>query len=188
MIRLLVEDVTLTRNCKMVKMQIRFKGGMTQTMQTSIPLSAWEARKTNQEIVAEIDELINHFTYPEIAENLNRRGITPSMAPKFKAKIIAKLRRRYNLKSRYDRLREKGLLTVDEMAKELAVSSCTVKTWRKYGLLKSIRYNDKDGRLYELPPKENRPYKSQGLKFKLIERKKLIPFTTQTTNEVQHES
>ena len=187
-IRLLVEDVTLTRNCKIVKMQIRFKGGMTKTLQTSVPLSAWEDKKTDQKIIAEIDELINHYTDFEIAKNLNRRGITPSMAPKFKAKIIAKLRRRYNLKPRYDRLREKGLLTVDEMAKELAVSSCTVKTWRKYGLFKGIRYNDKDGRLYELPPKENRPCKCQGPKSKLIERKELMPFITQATNEVQHES
>jgi hypothetical protein len=154
---------------KHVDIRIRLKGGATHQMTVQIPLNAWEQRKTEPHIIEEIDKLIDHFTDKEIADNLNRRGVKPSEGQSFNAAIIGVLRRGNNLKSRYNRLREKGLLTADEMAQELQVSAVTVKIWRRYGLLRGHKYNDKGGgeRLFELGAKENRPVKSQGLNFKL---------------------
>ena len=78
-------------------------------------------------------------------------------------------------------------MTVDETAKELKVSANTVKIWRRYGLLKGYKYNDKGERLFDLGTKEIRPIKSQGLKFKLSERPKYEQLVSHATNEVQFE-
>ena len=187
MARLIIEDVTMERTEEDADLKIRLKGGATHQMIVPIPLNAWQAKKTKPEIVEEIDKLINHFTDQEIVDNLNRRGIKPSEGPKFTRVIIGNLRRNNNLKSRYERLREKGLLTVEEMAETLNVSTCTVKIWRQYGLLKSYSYNDKGERLFELGPKEMRPRKSQGLTGKLSERPKYEELASHATNGVQFE-
>jgi len=73
------------------------------------------------------------------------------------------------------------------MAKELNVAANTVKIWRRYGLLKGYKYNDKGERLFQLGAKEIRPQKSQGLKFKLSERPKYEELVSQAANEVQSE-
>lgn len=121
MVRLIIEDVTLTRTDKEIGLRVRFKGGAIRQMTVPIPWNAWQARKTSPQIIDDIDQLIDHYTDQEIADNLNRRGIKPSQKQKFSAVIVGKLRRGSNLKTRYDRLREKGLVTVDEMAKELVI-------------------------------------------------------------------
>ena len=187
MIRLIIEDVTMVRDDKNVDLCIRLKGGATHQMTVPVPLNAWQVRKTKPEIIEEIDKLIDHFTDKEIADNLNRRGIKPSEGEKFNSAIIGKLRRHNNLKSKYDRLREKGLLTVDEMAEALDVSASTVKIWRRYGLLKGYSYNDKGWRLFEPVTEKTRPAKSQGMKFKLSERPKYEELVSHATNEVQFE-
>jgi Helix-turn-helix domain len=55
------------------------------------------------------------------------------------------------MKSRYDRLREAGYLTVEEMAKLLGIAAKTVQERRKRGLLKGVRLNDLHEYLYEYP-------------------------------------
>jgi DNA invertase Pin-like site-specific DNA recombinase len=187
MIRLIIEDVTMERDDKDVDLRIRLKGGATHQMTVPVPLSAWKARKTKPEIIEEIDKLIDHFTDKEIVDNLNRRGIKPSEGEKFTRAIVGVLRRNNNLKSRYDRLREKGFLTVDEMAEVLNVSAITVKIWRRYGLLKGYKYNDRGERLFEPVTEKTRPAKSQGMKFKLSERPKYEELVSHATNEVQFE-
>ncbi len=186
MVRLLIEDVTLSRTGKHTTAQIRFRGGQTKRLDLPYPLSAPEARKTPEGIVEEIDRLLDHHTDRETADNLNRRGFSPSVGAKFNAIIIGKLRRSRHLQNRYQRLRKAGLLTKNEMSKELGVSTCTIKIWQSHGLLKGYCYNDKGGRLYELPPEEKRPVKSQGRKF--TERRIYPKVTTQAANEVQHEA
>ncbi len=187
MIRLIIEDVTMVRDDKNVELRIRLKGGATHQMTVPVPLNAWQSRKTKPEIIEEINKLIDHFTDREIVDNLNRRGIKPSEGEKFTRAIVGVLRRNNNLKSRYDRLRKKGFLTVDEMAEVLNVSAITVKIWRRYGLLKGYKYNDRGERLLEPVTEKTRPVKSQGMKFKLSERPKYEELVSHATNEVQFE-
>jgi len=71
---------------------------------------------------------------------------------------VARIRHHYHLKTRYERLREKGLLDLHEMAAALNVDSCTVKIWRAAGLLTAYAYNSKNECLYE-PPAPDRPQK-----------------------------
>ena len=77
---------------------------------------------------------------------------------------IARIRNRYGLTSRYDRLRKAGMLSVQEMAVELGITPQSVKIWNRHGLIRGHAYNDKDEYLFEHPG-NNPPRKAQGVKF-----------------------
>ncbi len=186
MIRLLIEDVTLTREEKQARLQIRLRGGQTKTLNVLLPLSAGLLRKTPEHIIKEIDTLLNDYTEGEIAQQLNERGITSSMGHRFTPSLIAKLRRAHHLTPRYHRLRKQGLLTQTEIADELGVHHSTIRTWYAHGILVAYNYNDKGERLYELPEERDRPTKMQGQK--LSERSETTKVTSHATNEVQHEA
>ena len=62
-----------------------------------------------------------------------------------------RIEQRYGLKSRYDRLREAGYLTAEEMAELQHISPKTVAERRKRGLLKAAQVNDRPEYLYERP-------------------------------------
>ncbi|MGH7436339.1 MAG: MerR family transcriptional regulator, partial [Polyangiaceae bacterium] len=57
----------------------------------------------------------------------------------------------YDLKSRYMRLRARGLLDEAEIAKRLHVKPSTIKIWRRAGLLVAHRFDDKGQCLFERP-------------------------------------
>ncbi len=57
----------------------------------------------------------------------------------------------YGLSSRYDRLRERGMLNRKEMADRLGIHEQTVGQWAKHGIIKAHLYNDHGWQLYELP-------------------------------------
>ncbi len=150
MARLLIEDVTLLKT-EVVTLQIRFRGGATRTLAVPLPKPAWMMRQTSPEVVAKIDRLLEDYTDAEIAALLNERGLTSGAGKPLHALIVARVRREYGLVDRYDRLRKRGLLDESEIAKRLHVEPCTIKVWRRAGLLVAHRYNDKGECLYERP-------------------------------------
>jgi hypothetical protein len=157
LMRLLLEDVTLIQN-EEITAHVRFKGGVTKTLTLPRPLNAWQARKTPAEVVTEIDQLLDHHTYPRIAAILNERGTPSGEGKAFSSRMVARIRRSYALTPRYDRLRKLGMLTVQEMALHLGISTQTVKIWNRHRLIRHA-YNDKNDCLYE-PPSEETPRKA----------------------------
>jgi DNA invertase Pin-like site-specific DNA recombinase len=182
MMRLLIEDVTLSKDGAIIA-HVRFKGGACQTLTLARPLPAWEARMTDGEVVAQIDQLLNNHTIGQIAPLLNQQGLRSGAGLPFTAKIVARLCRAYQLKSRHDRLREVGKLTLVEIAEQLRVSTATVKVWRRHGLLRGHPYNDKNECLYD-PSDQAAPSKSQGRK--LSQRRRFPRVLSHRSNEVQH--
>ena len=162
LVRLLIEDVTLTREPEMVA-NVRLKGGVLQTLRLAKPLRSWESWQTAPKVIEEIDRLLNECTDTEIAARLNRTGFKSGKGGSFTARVVARLRRQYQLKNRYVRLREAGMLTQDEIAVELGINPSTVRVWRNHGLVLAYPYNAKNECLYE-PPGNNRPMKQQGAK------------------------
>jgi len=184
MVRLLVEDVTLTRDQK-ITLHIRFKGGACKTVMVPLPQNAWQQRLTRRDVVEEIDRLLDQYHDVEIAAILNEHGFRSGKGCLFSASIVARIRRNYGLKNRFDRMRQTGLLTVKEMATVLAVSQGTVKTWKNHGMLAAHAYNDRDEYLYERPA-DNPPRKMQGRK--LVDRRRFPLLQPDQTNEVQYEA
>lgn len=99
--------------------------------------------------------------------------------------MVQRLRRDYGLKKRYDRLRDAGLFTLQEIASLLKVSTSTIKRWRRHGLLRVHTYNDKGECLYEHPG-DDPPVKAQGRK--LAQRRRFPQVDPNRTKEVQCET
>ena len=134
------------------------KVGKTETLTTLNPKSSAQQIQTRPEIVELVDQLLDHHVYSEIADILNERGFRPggSARPRprgdhFTAKRVAYLMHTYGLSSRYDRLRERGMLNKKEMADRLGIHEQTVDRWAKHGIIKAHFYNDHGCQLYELP-------------------------------------
>ncbi|MBU6423456.1 MAG: recombinase family protein [Chloroflexi bacterium] len=156
LLRLIVEDVTLTRT-ERILVQVRFRGGATRTLELPLPLSAAQLRKIDPAVVGEIDRLIDEHTDGEIAELLNARGLRPGVAERFSLTIVGAMRREYHLEDRFARLRRRGMLTLGEICGVLGADPGTVKIWAREGHIPSQVYNDKGQRLFERPARSHLP-------------------------------
>lgn len=148
LIRLIIEDVTLVKEQE-VSVQIRFKSGATKSLTLPRQKTAWQLHQTPRQVVEEIDRLLDQYTDGQISKKLNAQGLRSGKGEEFNPRMVAKVRRHYNLKSRYDRLREMGLLTQQEIAQELGITEQSVKIWRNDGRLRGQVYNDRKQCLYE---------------------------------------
>jgi hypothetical protein len=180
----MIEDVTLTRATE-ITMQVRFKGGLTRTLNVPIALNAWKKYMTAPAVLAEIDRLLDEHTDADAARILNERGLASGRRMKFTGQIIGALRKGNRLKSRYERLRERGMLDVTEMAALLGTSMRTIYLWHRQGQLQPHRYNDSRAYLYQAP-EANSPLRSQDRKYR--RGKSANQLVHPTNNEVQYEA
>jgi DNA invertase Pin-like site-specific DNA recombinase len=158
MARLLIEDVTLLKSGDSATVQIRFRGGATRTLSIPLPKPAWMSRQTSPEVIAAIDRLLDEHTDGEIASLLNERRMTSGTGKQFHRLMIARIRDEYGLRDRYSRLRARGFIDQQQLAKRLHVTTCTIKIWRRAGLLRAHSFNDKGECLFE-PPGADTPVK-----------------------------
>jgi DNA invertase Pin-like site-specific DNA recombinase len=156
----MIEDATLIKipTERITRIHVRFRGGKTETITTLNPKSSAQQIQTLPEVVQLVDQLLDHHVYSEIAGILNERGFRPGGsarpgrgADRFTAKRVAYLMHTYGLCSRYDRLRERGMLNKREMADRLGIHEQTVDRWAEHGIIKAHLYNDHGWQLYELP-------------------------------------
>jgi DNA invertase Pin-like site-specific DNA recombinase len=184
MVRLLLEDVTVVKTTDGLTVYLRFRGGATTTLTLARALNAWQLRETSAEIVALIDQLLDQHTDDGVANMLNARGYLSGTGQPFHGGIVQHIRHEYQLRSRYARLRARGLLTRDEIADVLNVSPDTVKIWGRHGLLRRCVSNDKGECLYE-PPGPDAPTKMQGRR---LSDRRLHNVRPDQANEVQYEA
>src|SRR5215471_16621506 len=143
MIRLLIEDVTVNRG-DAITAHVRFRGGSTRTLTLPVPLRAWELKKTSSAVMAEVDTLLESQTPGRIAAILNQNGHRSGDGRLFTRKMVVDLVKDNEvIKSRYERLRDKGFLTQEEMAERLGITSGTVRTWARHGLVRAHPYTDR---------------------------------------------
>ena len=150
MARLLLEDVTLRRDDD-ITVQVRFKGGATHQLHLPLPKSVTITRKTNLELIAEMDRLLNERSEADVARLLNERGWRSSTGQPFSLTLLQGLRRTYRLKSRFVRLQEQGLLTARQIEDMLGPGTNRAKYWRKAGMLKVVKLNQHYQDLYQRP-------------------------------------
>lgn len=182
----IIEDVTLIKLPAqgVTNVHVRFKGGKTETMTTQNPKSSAQQVKTQPKIVELVDKLLDDYTHPEIADLLNEQGLRPggSVRPgrnetRFTALRVGYLVHRYALRSRYDRLRARGMLTKQEAAARLGIHELTLVRWAQHSLVRRHAYNA-HAYLYE-EPAPNSPIKHCSRWDRLADR----AATSKTTNE-----
>jgi DNA invertase Pin-like site-specific DNA recombinase len=179
--RLLLEDVTLIKREQLL-IHIRFPGGANRTLELPRPR---RATVTQRSVVTEVDQLLDHHSHETIANILNSRGFVSGYGKPFTGRMIGRLRIEYGLKSRFERLRAKGMLTLVEMAQRLGICTKQLKAWRDAGLLRAHLCNEKNEYLYEDPGSEP-PKKARGVR--LSKRPRLTENVLQRPSEVQCEA
>lgn len=148
---LLVDDVTLIK-ADTITAHVRLSGGATRTLVLDRPLPIAQIRKFKPELVAEVDRLLEQHCDREIAEILNQRGLRTWEGKPFNLKKIAFIRAAYQLDSRHQRLRCRGMLTTHEVADQFNVSETAVHQWGREGLIKRCYTDTLCRGLWKLPP------------------------------------
>jgi DNA invertase Pin-like site-specific DNA recombinase len=150
MVRLLIEDVTISRE-ERILLQIRFRGGKTTTLTIPRPLGYCQARKQSPELIRAMDCLLDDYNYDDVARILREKGFQTGGGVPLSATAVGYIRIAYGLKSRFERLRERGLLTLSEISEKLGISMETIYRHRKLGILRAHRYDGQNRCLYEDP-------------------------------------
>src|ERR1700676_5350278 len=96
-----------------------------------------------QAMVAEMDRLLDDYNYADGARILNEKGFKTGDGWPLTSIAVGYVRKAYGLKSRFDRLRERGMLTISEMARACGVSINTIGHWRQKGVIRAHAINDR---------------------------------------------
>ena len=162
LMRLLIEDVTLFKSDG-IQIDIRFKGGAVRSLSIKCCQGGWENWKTPDAIIEEIDRLLDDHTFGEIATILNNRGTTTAIGKEYTGRRISLIQRYYGLRSRFSRLRQTGLLTLDEITDRLGITKRRVRYLRGKGRL-PVGYkklSDVGDCMYEPPAPEIKRQKAK---------------------------
>lgn len=164
MLRLLIEDVALTR-ADTIRVQIRWKGGATTSLDRPLPLSAPDLRRTPATIVEQVRVLAAEKTDHQIAEALNARCLRSGTGQPFARLLVRHIRKTHGIESWYERLRRDGWRTLSEAAKELGLHRCTAQRFALEGVLRAVRANDK-GEILVAPLIDAPPIAHPGKRFR----------------------
>ena len=152
MLRLLIEDVALTR-ADDIRVEVRWRGGATTELHVPIPLNCIEARRTGREALDLIAALARDHTDDQIAELLNERGIRTGTGRPFTRGRVDFLRRSRRIPGYYEHLRRAGLVTGEEIRTRTGISEGALRRLRRAGLVRAIRCDRKHW-LYENPSED----------------------------------
>jgi len=144
----LIEDVTL-RCAETIQLHVRFRGGQVTSLSVPHPVPTPRVLKTPAETRQALDRLLESCSDPEAAKKLNAAGHRNWLGQPFTAKGVCILRQHCGFKTRFERLRARGCLTVHEMAKRLGLCTTTVYNLGRAGVLPQQRYGNDNRCLYE---------------------------------------
>ena len=188
----IIEDATLIKFPEegTTKIHVRFKGGRTETLTTLNPKSSAQQVKTQPRIVDLVDKLLDDHICSEIADLLNERGLRPGGSARhgqaearFTTLRVDYLVHRYGLRPRYERLRDRGMLTKEEASAHLGIHESTLNRWVEHGIVVRHAYN---GYAYLYgPPGTNPPVKHSSRWNRLIDRAVAIQ-TAKESKSSQH--
>lgn len=160
MLALLIEDVTLVRDSEIVA-QVRFRGGATTRLTVPLPLNAWQIRKTPDDVLSQIDELLDHHSERQTVDILNQRGLRTGAGDPFTLTSLRWILYARGTRTHKQRLHHGGLLTAKELAGKLGVCETTINTWRCKGVLHGYRCEKNKGWLYPSPDPAQQPTRQE---------------------------
>jgi DNA invertase Pin-like site-specific DNA recombinase len=149
-LRLLILDVTLVKSDK-ITVHVRLSGGATRTLVLDRPLPIAQIRKFKPELVAEVDRLLDRHCDREISDIFNAQGLRTWEDKPFNLKKIDFIRGAYNLPSRRQRLRDRGMLTTEEVAERFDIAPTTVHKWGRQGLITKVYSDNQNRGLWDIP-------------------------------------
>jgi DNA invertase Pin-like site-specific DNA recombinase len=155
LIRLLITDVTLTRGEDTITAAVRLPGGQHHTLHLPIPLNAWQERKTPATTITLIDQLLSTHTYSQVASVLSQQGLASGDGKPWDAGRVRAHCHTRHIPSLWQRLRNAGMLTLDETAQQLGAHPQSIKRWYRLSLITGHLADDRGTCLYH--PGQARP-------------------------------
>ena len=117
---------------------------------------AWQLHTTTDDTMKLADQLLDERPYHKAAALLNERGQRAYGWDKpFTATQLRTICHARNIPSHHQRLRDKGSLTIDEIAEKFSTTTQTIKRWNSNGLLNSRRTDGRGTLLFD--PHQTRP-------------------------------
>ena len=98
-----------------------------------------------------MDRLLDDYNFADVARIVNELGYKTGDGLPLTSPAVGYIRTAYGLKSRFDRLRERGMLTLSEIARRCSVSTNTISEWRRKGRIRCHAVNDRNQFLFEDP-------------------------------------
>jgi DNA invertase Pin-like site-specific DNA recombinase len=155
LIRLLITDVTLTRGEETITAAVRFPGGRDHVLRLPLPKNAWQLRTTPSQITELISQLLDSCTYAQTAGQLNTAGHTSSDGHPWDGDRVAKLANYHHMPSHDQRLQDRGLITLDQIADDLRAHPSSIKRWHRLGLITGEQADDRG--IFRYHPGQARP-------------------------------
>lgn len=158
LLRLLVEDVTLTRDRYEVIVGLRLRGGKAlQLDPVGLPLPPTVKRPLCPATLALLDQTLDTHSDAEAAEVLNKAGFRHWSGEPYTLRRVYRLRDRVGMPGHREReqarLSEQGYLTAGAMARQLGIHISTVRVWASRGklLCEQIEAGGKPRPMYKVP-------------------------------------
>jgi len=155
LIRLLITDVTLTRGQDTITVAIRFPAGRHHVLRLPVPKNAWQLRATPAQLTELIEHLLDNCTYAQIAGQLNAAGHTSSDGHRWDGDRVAKLVNYHQMPSHDQRLYDRGLLSLEQIANDLGAHPSSIKRWHRLGLITGEQADDRG--IFRYHPGQTRP-------------------------------
>lgn len=135
MLRLLIKDITVEKflEPKHLILHIRWQGGTTEDIRCDIPMRIQDRIRYKEEFVSKIRMLAEKHTNGEIADLLNREGLTASKGKPFTPSAISWVRHKHRIPT--PQLKHPDEFTVKEISTKFEVSAGVVYYWIKSGYL-----------------------------------------------------
>ncbi len=138
MLRLLIKDITVVTGPepRQLRLQIRWQGGATETVELRLPPNRAEALRYPEEFVASVRTLACQHDDGEIAARLNGDGLTSSTGKPFTASMISWIRFKYRIPGPS---LPAGTLSVAQVRQRYGVSMWGVYDWIEKGIITAFR-------------------------------------------------
>jgi hypothetical protein len=161
LLRLLVKDVTLTRQVGMIRIGIRWQTGALTEQTLPRPRRASEVVRTSPQVIERVRELARDHTDEQIARRLNRAGLQPGRGGVFTRGKVQWIRHAYRISTGCPEnpafltqgQRADGRYPARVAAEILNVDVSTIAEWCKAGRLDSVQAGPRSPRWINLTPK-----------------------------------
>lgn len=147
LLRLLLKDVTLTKEASTIRLALRWQTGACQTVEVPRPPRSCDARRTAAAVVARIRALAPDHTDRQVAEQLNTEGLRSGRGGQFTSNKVQWIRYVHKIASGCPEgpaactrsQRGDGRYSAQAAAKALNVDVSTIAVWCKSGILDGIQ-------------------------------------------------
>lgn len=154
LLRLVVKDITVEKslNLKQVLLHIRWQGGAVETLNVDLPPRISDRLRYSNDVIDRVRTLVTTLPDDQIAETLNREGVSSSKGNPFNPSMVKWIRYRYRLPAPPSK--QHNELSVKQTAALLGVSSYVVYYWIGRGILPVRRLNQRSPYWITLTPEK----------------------------------